>query len=72
MFYIIDVQRPHFEVALGTAEFERIIYRYVIDISELTVAQYETFKGALFAFDLLKELIPDDTSKFVVRFYPDE
>lgn len=72
MFYIVDVRRPYSEYDIGTAEFQEIIQDYIIDTSELTYDQYQTFKGTLFAFDLLKELVPSDTSSYVVRFCPDE
>lgn len=68
MFYIKDVRRPHIEHDIGTAEFQRIIQDYLIDTSELTYDQYQTFKGTLFALDLLKDLIPSDTSHYVVRY----
>lgn len=72
MFYIVNMRRPCDKFALGTEEFERIIRDYIIDISELTYDQYQTFKGTLYAFDLLRELVPDDTSGYEVRFSPDE
>lgn len=72
MFYIVNILRPYDEYVIGTKEFERILRNYVIDISELTVAQYETFKGTLFALDLLKELIPSVMSHYELRFTPDE
>ena len=72
MFYLENKRRPQGKFALGTEEFERIIRDYIIDISELTYDQYQTFKGTLYAFDLLRELVPDDTSGYVVGFDPDE
>lgn len=72
MFYIADTHRPYSQHAVGTTGFQRIMREYVIDVSELTNDQYQTFKGTLFALDLLKELVPDDTSSYVVRFTPDE
>ncbi len=71
MFYIVDVRRPYSKYDIGTTAFQRIIQDYIIDTSELTNDQYQTFKGTLFALDLLKELIPSDTSSYVVRFCPD-
>ena len=72
MFYIVNMRRPYDKFALGTEGFERIIRDYIINISELTYDQYQTFKGTLYAFDLLRELVPDDTSGYVVGFDPDE
>lgn len=72
MFYIVNIRRPYNEHDIGTAEFQRIIRDYLIDVSELTFDQYQTFKGALYAFDLFKDLVPSDTSHYVVRFTPDE
>ena len=72
MFYIADTHRPYSQHGIGTAGFQRIVCEYVVDVSELTNDQYQTFKGTLFALDLLKELVPDDTSSYVVRFTPDE
>lgn len=71
MFYIVDVCRPYIEYDIGTAEFQEIIQEYIVDTSELTNDQYQTFKGTLFALDLLKELVPNDMSRYVVRFCPD-
>ena len=68
MFYIRDVRRPHIEHDIGTAEFQRIIRDYLIDVSELTFDQYQTFKGTLYAFDLLKDLAPSATAHYVVRY----
>ena len=68
MFYIVNIQRPYNEHDIGSVEFQRIIRRYVIDVSELTFDQYQTFKGTLYAFDLLDELVPSDISRYVVRF----
>lgn len=72
MFYVVNMQKPHLEIVLGTDRFKRIIHNYILDISELTTTQYETFIGTLFALDLLNELSPDDMSSYVVRFSPDE
>lgn len=72
MFYIVDVRRPYSEYDIGTTEFQEIIQGYILDTSELTYDQYQTFKGTLFALDLLEELVPSDTSSYVVRFTPDE
>lgn len=72
MFYIVNMRRPYDKFALGTVEFERVIREYVIDISALSTAQFQTFKGTLFALDLLKELVPSGTSNYVVGFSPDE
>lgn len=68
MFYIVDVRRPSIEYDIGTVKFQRIIRDYLIDVSELTFDQYQTFKGTLYAFDLLKDLVPSDTSNYVVRY----
>ena len=72
MFYIVHIRRPYNEHDIGTTEFQRIVRDYLIDVSELTFDQYQTFKGTLFALDLLKYLIPSDASSYVVRFCPDE
>lgn len=72
MFYIVNKGRPYNEHDIGTTGFQRIMRECVIDVSELTYDQYQTFKGTLFALDLLKELVPEDTSSYVVRFTPDE
>lgn len=72
MFYITNLLRPYTKAPLGSKEFEGIIRDYVIDTSELTYAQYQTFVGALAVLDLYKEFIPDDSSHYVVRFSPDE
>lgn len=72
MFYIVNIQRPHVEFEPGTVEFVDILQSYILDVSELAFDQYQTFKGILFALDLLKELVPDVTSDYVVRFTPDE
>lgn len=72
MFYIVNIRRPYNEHDIGSVDFQRIIREYVIDVSELTYDQYQTFKGALYAFDLLKDLVPSGTSQYVVRFCHDE
>ena len=72
MFYIEKVIGDYVKAALGTKEFERIIRRYVVDISELTTTQFQTFIGILTVLDLYEELLPSDISSYVVRFSPDE
>lgn len=72
MFYIENRGRPHGKIVLGSVEFKRTIHNYFLDIRELSTDQYQTFKGALFAFDLHGELEPNDWSDYVVRCSPDE
>lgn len=72
MFYIANLLKPFTKAPLGSKEFENIIRDYVIDASELSHDQYQTFTGALVALDLYKEFIPDDSSHYMVRFSPDE
>lgn len=72
MFYIVNLLRPFTKAPLGSKEFKAVIRNYVIDTSELTYAQYQTFVGALTVLDLYREFIPDDSSHYVVRFSPDE
>ena len=72
MFYLENREIPQGRLVLGSKQFERILRNYVIDTSELTTAQYETFKGTLFALNLHKELIPSVCSWYVVGFVPDE
>lgn len=72
MFYFTHRMSPQDEIPLGTEEFKRIITRYVVDISGLSDAQYQTFKGTLLVFDLLDQLIPSTASYYSVGFSPDE
>lgn len=72
MFYIVNLLRPFNKAVLGSKEFEDIIRDYVIDASELSHDQYQTFTGALLALDLCREFTPDDSSHYVVRFSPNE
>lgn len=70
MFYIVNIQRPFTKAPLGSEEFKDIIRDYVIDVTELSHDQYQTFVGALTVLDLYKEFIPDDRSHYMVRFSP--
>lgn len=72
MFYIVNLLKPSPKAPLGSKEFENIIRDYVIDVSELSHAQYQTFIGALSVLDLYKEFIPDVSSHYVVGFSPNE
>lgn len=73
MFYIANLLKPLSpNAALGTKEFEDTIRNYVLDTSELSPDQYQTFTGALAVLDLYRELVSDDSSHFMVRFTPDE
>lgn len=72
MFYIVNLLRPFTKAPLGSKEFKDIIRDYVIDVTELSHDQYQTFIGALSVLDLYKEFIPDDSSHYMVRFSPNE
>ena len=72
MFYIEKTVGDYVKAALGTDEFENILRKYVVDISELTTSQYRDFKGILIVLDLYTVLYPNNLSSYVVRFSPDE